>query len=643
MLLTWVERKTIVYPLDELPYDDAGKLAIIDVSKVRVQVPGYVYPVDIGAWCYTARKKPYRDTNTEKCAVNVVQLDSFRKARKDFVRRYLEYLSGYLSLGKSPKSLLTGVSQFATFIKWCDCNMPHVLDNHKHISKAVSHFSEEQIHKARASEININTAAALQMVAMTALSIMYGDKNKALFEGVRRVSRSYEATKVTESPNEDNAKFALNTYLNIFHQLTDFIVNFVQYPIELRLPHQSYWCFPKAIPFKINNKHDSEEVLARNYFAYNYVDGRLNSVDEIYQKMAWTAKPPAMRHAEKILEKANQDMSLANSNKFHHQRILCATLASQSFLMLFSANTGMGLGQISTLKWDGDEFDIVRERQGFKTIKYRANGKAVTFLISSSFVELFKKYLKLRRYLLDCHPGQGCEYLFFRISFGKIRPISMDMSTHFNMRLKRLFDLDINITTRQWRAHKSDWLIRNTDVATTAMVLQNNPETVLKHYVAGSEKSASLELTAYFEEFNKKLVIDSTESSKSISIGQCKSADSPQPLALISKFSPDCKKPEGCLFCEHYAVHADEVDLKKLLSFKYVIEQTRPLAASNEHYQDLYNPVISRIENAIDEINSSKFITENMQKRVKQEIYEFELLDQFWARKLQMLVDLELI
>ncbi|WP_322579819.1 hypothetical protein [Rhodoferax sp.] len=47
----------------------------------------------------------------------------------------------------------------------------------------------------------------------------------------------------------------------------------------------------------------------------------------------------------------------------------------------------------------------------------------------------------------------------------------------------------VPIASRQWRAAKSDWLIRNTDPATTAMVLQNSEATVLISYAAGSEVS----------------------------------------------------------------------------------------------------------------------------------------------------------
>ena len=637
--MTWVERKTISYKLEDLPFDDEGKLAIINPSSIKVLIPGYVYPVDIGAWCYTERRRPYKDTSSHKCSIVEVKPESFRKARVSFVSQYLEYLSGYIRTGKSPKSLFTTHGQFLPFIRWCDINMPEAIDNKSLIREALLGFSDDLIHKVRADIISINTAASSQLVVTAALEWIYGDKQHCLFEGIRRISRSMVATKNTEPPNERDAKAALQTYLSIFLQITDFAVNFVKYPIELQLPHGNYWFFPKEVPFMHSSK-----AKGKRFFGYNCKEGRLNSEDEILQKFELeTAVLPSKSAVTGIFNRAHQSMLSANTNQYHHRRVIGATLAMQSFIMLFSANTGMGLGLMANLGWDGDEYEVAIEKQGFKTIKYRAGNKSVSFLVTSNFLTVFRKYLKLRTYLLESHSGQSCCYLFFRVVNGKLRPLSMDVSTHFNIRLNTLFDLDIKITTRQWRAYKSDWLISNSDLVTTAMILQNTPDTVLKHYTAGSEATAISELTAYFEQFNKKLIIRNDELSKSTSVGQCMSIDLPVSIAEISGFKPDCKKPEGCLFCKHYAVHADEADIRKLLSFKYVIEQGRPLAASNEHYQELFSPVIARIENIIEAILASNQVIKEAQVKISKEVYDFEQLEPFWAGKLKMLVDMELI
>ncbi|OQW70582.1 MAG: hypothetical protein BVN34_00940 [Proteobacteria bacterium ST_bin12] len=641
--MIWSERETIVFQFEELSHSDIDEIDLIEISKVRVVIPGYKYPVDIGSWCYTSRKKPNRATNSEKCTLIMVNLASFRKDREDFVRRYLRYLYSHLSIGKSPKSLQTAVWMFSRFVAWCDAEFPQALDHFKFINEAIYGYSEMLIKKSRSSKISVNTAAVLQVIAMNALNNMYDEKYGVLFEGVRRISKSHLATKVTEPPTEADAAKALLIYRNLFEQLTDFVLNFSKFPMQLKLENKSFWFFPNEIPFASCAVSKRGYLTRKTFVAYNLEEGRLNSELEIYQKLDATKNDRRRRSAKEIYSRALRKVEAANQDRFHHRRILAATLAQQSFIMLFAANSAMGAGQMSALPWEGDEYEVLNERQGFKTIKYRANGKLVTFLIATIFYGQFRIYLRLRKYLLDAYPNEVCNHLFFMISSEKIKEISMDMSHYFNSRIKRLFDYDIQIGTRQLRAFKSDWLLRNTDLITTAMVLQNTPETVLKHYTAGSESVAVEELTSYFDGFKKKLVISTSDASTPIGVGQCTSINSPAAIAENGSFEPDCIKPEGCFFCENYAVHSDSTDFKKIISYRYLLEQTKQLADSEQHFHRLFNPVLSKINNVIEAIKSSGNITEDQCSSIVRQVYEFEQLDIFWQRKLDFLIELDIL
>lgn len=641
--MKWIDRKTVTYKLEDLPFEFAGKLDVINPSKIKVLIPGYVYPVDVGSLCYTKTKRAFHDTTNNKCSIVLVRIDSFRKLRTEFIRKYLDFLNRCQRNGKSAVSIHGYHGQVSYFVRWCDKNMPAGIDDENLIKKAYLEFSNYLLHKVKLNQININTAAHSQLAIKTTIKSIFNDKFGSALEGVRNIRRSQEATKITEPPTDEEASVALKAYSDIFNQLTSFIVNFEQFPMKLELSHNSYWYFPNEIPFISHTRLTDANKTRPNYYAYNYTEGRLNSEAEIIQKVKVLGKYNQLRQARHSLKSAQLKIQSANVNQYHHRRVLGATLAAQSFVMLFSANTAMGLGQIAAIEWHGTEFDVVNERLGFKTIKPRAGNKQVSFLVTSDFLEVLKKYLKLREYLLQAHQGQSCRHLFFRIVNGKIRPLGMDICTHFNERLKRLFDMDIKITTRQWRAYKSNWLLNNTDLVTTSMVLQNTNQTVLKHYTAGSESRSALELTSYFEHFNKNLIIDATESSVPISVGQCISVDKPSPISEILTLKPDCKKPEGCIFCKQYAVHADEVDIRKLLSYKYVIEQTRILASSEEHYEELFKPVLTRIEEVLNKISLSNHIQKEAHDRILHEVYIHEMLDPFWLRKLNMLVDLEAI
>jgi len=80
--MTWFERNTDVYHIDNLPLWDDAKVTTIDPSRVRVVIPGYKYPADIGSWCYLSRRKKGGDTTSEDCAIALVDIESFHPPRE---------------------------------------------------------------------------------------------------------------------------------------------------------------------------------------------------------------------------------------------------------------------------------------------------------------------------------------------------------------------------------------------------------------------------------------------------------------------------------------------------------------------------------------------------------------------------------
>jgi len=72
----------------------------------------------------------------------------------------------------------------------------------------------------------------------------------------------------------------------------------------------------------------------------------------------------AVRSSHALIAKANGDHR-------HHARLERAVAAQQAFFVLFIANTGFNLQQAIELTWN-DKFSVSRERQGFRTLKWRA-------------------------------------------------------------------------------------------------------------------------------------------------------------------------------------------------------------------------------------------------------------------------------
>lgn len=631
--MSWVNRKTITYKLDNLPCDDLGKIAIIDPSIIRAEIPGYVYPVDIGSWCYSKRRRLSHNTLSEECAKFEVYSPSFRPQRKMLIQGYLEHLANHSLLGKSPKSLLTSVGQFQQFVYWCDREKVEALDSKESYVISVNQYTEEMIQKIRTSQLNINTAASLQLIILSVGRAIYNDPYLDLFRFVRPIRRSLNAVNKTTVPDEVKAQKAIKIYLQLFHQLTDFVVKNEQFPKKLNIEDSFFWFFPCSIPFGGPKTISKKVAFKSRYLAYDYLNGKIRNESEIRKRSKSSNKE---LHKQSIAE-ANKNLNNGNSHHFHRRRVEAATLAFQAFIMLFSANTAMNLGQLVSLPWI-DKYEMVNERQGFKGIKYRADGREVTFFISSNFVSLFKKFLTLRRYILKARGQSSFPYLFFRLVNGLPRECGMNISTDFHNRLKNCFDFNIKITTRMWRAFKGDWLIRHTDVNTTATILQNSPATVLKHYSEGSEFTTEKELSTFFSEYKKKLIITKSSNTQSLAIGQC---ENQKPIPLPNApIAPDCTSFEGCLFCNKYRVHADFEDIKKLASFKYILELSEPIAHDSNHYNLMVSPLIIRINEVLEQIYETAKFSKVEFEDALDDVYKNENLSPYWSHKLNLLEDI---
>ena len=208
------------------------------------------------------------------------------------------------------------------------------------------------------------------------------------------MGRSLEATNITKKPENEIARRTYNVYKDLFEQLSGFVLNFESFPKKIVLEHGYFWFFPTLMPFAGPTNIKSKKMF-KKLLCYDYINGTIRSLDEI-KKLSTSYSPnncvSARKGFLKLIEEANRD-------RFHKSRLMAAKLAFNAFMMMFSANTGMGLGQMASLPWTG-EYETEKQQQGFKTIKYRAH-REVSFFITSNFFSIFKKGLLLRSYILN--------------------------------------------------------------------------------------------------------------------------------------------------------------------------------------------------------------------------------------------------
>ena len=631
--MTWIERKTVTYRLEDLPLDDEGKLSIMDPSIISLHVPRYSYPVDIGSWCYTKRRNLSLNNFSPKSSVREVQPSSFRIQRIDFVREFIDFLWQRQRMNYSPNTNRAIVQEFQRFINVCNKTFVTALDSKECYASAVHQYTEHMIDDIRKGKMHINSGASRQQILINAGRTIYGDQYSDLFCSVRKLKRSCAAVNVTEKPNNEIARRSYKLYNDVFEQLSKFVLDFEQFPKKIVLEHGYFWFFPTTKSFSGPSKLMGKQAFVYNYSCYDYINGTIRPLDQIKNLLKSSSSSHASnsrKRALKLIEEANRDPN-------HRHRRNAAMFAFNAFIMMFSANTGMNLSQIISLPWTG-EYETVKEIQGFKTIKYRAHGREVSFFIAHNFMSVFKKFLLLRSYILKSFGIIDFEYLFISAVKQHIGQMRDSMPTLFHYRLRNCFDFNEKVTPRTWRAYKSDWLHRKSNVKTASLLLQNSPETVMRHYAEGSEDEAEQELTNFFNQYENTLLISASISSTPVAAGQCLQIE---PIAIpFAPIKPDCSIPEGCLFCNKFRVHADETDYKKLLSFRYVLEISKTLAHDEEHYQRLLLPVIEKIDQLLRLILDSSVLSSDTEKSIRKDIYENEKLDTYWQKKLDLLNDL---
>jgi hypothetical protein len=576
--------------------------------------------VDVGALCYLA---------TTKGAANrrhVVQ-SSFEPRRRKDVRKVVSYVSELLGSGCRSTSVAARLRCFLRFIRWADSSMhAKALRGEKEATEAFASYVTHLRERLRQGEITLITANLEQQETKNFLAGLLDLDTFA--RGLTLLVKDSRSCQVTVPPSEEAQSKVLALCGALFNGITTFVLGGLPYPHLLSMPQYldwgsaGLWLFPAERMF--SSPDEAPDLSSRNGGAFDYMTGALLTHEEL------RLRGPVADHRRRSIESAHHRIGEANSNRRHIYRLRLAEIAHGAFFLMFLAQTGMNLAQAKTLRW-ADDYAVGAERQHFRAIKARAGGRQVVFEIPTEFLNSFKRFLALRQFL--CAESSS-DWLFPH------RPDKMIFGAY--RQLRRIDPQLPQIAARQWRAAKSDWLLRHTDVSTTALVLQNSERTVLKAYAGGTESGHLEEMTSFLAQVSAAVVPadDVLERSSPCAIGSCTEQGNPVAIQPLVPATPDCRKTEGCLFCDKFRVHADERDTRKLLSCRYCIEQTSHLFQSEEQYQTTAGPVLARIEQLVAEIGKRD---PAMVTNVSREVLDEGELDPYWASTMQMFMELGVV
>lgn len=490
-----LERRAVrVY---NLPVD--SDISLLRPEQVILRFP-HGKTIDIGSLCYLIRQsitKSHLGPKRNSKSGRLVELSSIYEQRRQDIRLLISHISEYfLHSGKRIETIRDMVSRFVVFIYWADQNDFFDILNKKQLAKnAIVQYTYYLKERVSRNEISINSAARQQSSVIEFLCDFFEDEE--LKFGIFLIKVNSRLKKNTQPPCEDVQGRVLSICEKIFDGLTSLILEHKQYPYKLEMPdHLNFtenilWIFPGASWFI----HPSKALQKRSScLAYNYLTGTLNTLEQI----AELRLKPNTRNDYYILKQAECNLIAANEDYRHNQRMQVGTIAVNAFIILFLSQTAMSMAQVVDLQWN-DDCEISTPIQGLRAVKWRAGGKECSFQVPLDFIPKFKKFIALREYLLN---EQEIEYLFFTLGPRKLgvpRQLKFGTLHAIYEMLSRIDPHLTRVQSREWRAAKSDWLVRNTDLATAAAVLQNTEKTVMSSYITGSESSHWEELSSFLD------------------------------------------------------------------------------------------------------------------------------------------------
>lgn len=348
-----------------------------------------------------------------------------------------------------------------------------------------------------------------------------------------------------------------------------------------------------------------------------------------------------------------QELSVEIPARTRIERVM--ELGSMAYAALCIGDSGANLSQIQLYEepedmqeqLDGPEKLNLRH----KVIKFRAGGNEVPVHLTSTAVTRMRSYLRIREALrlrLDCADlgpmFVQCEYPVSACA----KPLRIiALARNFTPALRSRFSaVGIKlppVTMQQLRAYKGGKVAKEHNPKVAADMMGHSVSTAIRTYSRITEAESRSEMAPFLASLTSVVLTRSkasTEPSKrvipitAIPAGGCEDHGHPKARDESPLVEPDCKRTEGCFFCEKYHVHADKDDAIKLMSCRSVMERLAPRTGNSHAAERVFTAVSDRIGVLLNEI---KRVNPEAHELARKTVHEEGRLSKYWAGKLQQL------
>lgn len=625
----------VIYQIDVSDHDAESFVRAIDSHQLEGLVLKLTSDrrVDIGALCYTKRNfKPGIPTS--------VEINTLSYQRCIAIKSWCLEVATGVFIGESPYSVYGKALGLRGYLNWCDENGDTAcLERDDYYKKSLNEYTEHLFRLTHNKLIEESTAHLRQHMALQYAEVFFPNSHidfssdlPLLFSGKRAGSSQKQAT---DTPEENEIGKYLAASQDIFDGLTDFLTTNTPYP------HRIAFLGRELVILPLNDQFFTHSIITRNETTQRITGWNLSEARRLTATELMSHRSCTKNRADTQAIRSKEKLDAVNSDKHHLCRIALARHAQNAFYCLFLANTAMNESAARQLRWS-IEYDVSNSTSvGFIVIKYRAGNLEQHFEIKKSFLKHFQKYLKLRSYL---HEVKASDYLFPSYSYSQVNsePTRSGTVLYFGKYVLSKLDSSIKVyTSRQLRKYKAVYLLsRNHSVATVSALIQNSPASTIKSYTEAAEKTAIDEISTTIrfitELLDQRLEYDTP-------VGKCSGSMPEEALPAPESYEPDCKNFAGCLFCENFAMPADEESIRKILSMRHVIFERISLCTDVDQFYRLHGATLDRINYIISELQASWPELQIIVDKVKQEIEDECELSDYWLLMYERLIKLKMV
>jgi len=577
---------------------------------------------------------------------------SFDEKRRYFLKCFTDYL-----LQMSGSELTKGLfySIIKIFLNWIDqqkkifdfSNKDSMIDAYRRYSKSL--VDRTLLADTAEEYLATHTAKIYQRYAAKLIAYVFDCHEADIAAKALQVQSQRYDVPVLPLAEQDHQK-TYATLLNVFLEIHRIVVQEGNFPAHFQSVDDEVFNFYSGFHHQTEKQHIQFDM--QSYLS------KYSAIPDFPKMLVDFGLTEDSEQRKRLRENRNEalyKLQQRNEGKRHAERERLASYGLVIGMLLFIAQTGANLDTAQQLQLDTMEILPTTQGRRFSGTKSRAGGKTVYPEFGVKFEPVFRKILELREWYLQ---DETCDFVFLqRNELLKFVPIGHNKLQNIKRFLQRIFPKMVWITPQQWRKHKSSQTVEfsDGDLLLEAEVMGHSLDTARNNYARTSFKDAAQQISQFFNELREVAVaktrtlerisvqtLDEAVGTQSLPVGTCTTTNLQPEKALgftEQAPTPNCQQFEHCLFCQHYAVHADDTDVRKLLSLKSLLGYVKQKATDLIKWEQQFGVVLHRIDEVLTELSNTYVDLRERIVAIQDEVESGDL-DAYWLNHFELLIDL---